>query len=103
MDHLHEPCTQTELFNPAFALIPVDDMNTIYSKTLKISSDILQDFNLKIDKTVISCCCAIFSNFVFVVVQGSARVLNIKKTRKTRGGLMANFQVDGLITRAPWL
>ena len=26
------------------------------------------------------------ANFVFEVLQGSARVLNIKKTRKTRGG-----------------
>ena len=49
---------------------------------------------------------------MFEVVQGSARVLNIKKTRKTRGGLISGggggggaynrmifFQVDGLITR----
>lgn len=28
------------------------------------------------------------ANFVFEVVQGPVRVLNIKKTRKTRGGLI---------------
>ena len=57
----------------------------------------------------LSYCSAIFPNFVFEVVQGSARVLNIKKTRKTRGGLISGgdlspdeffrFQVDGPITR----
>ena len=34
--------------------MPVDDLITIYTKTLKISSnDIWQDFNMKIDNTVI--------------------------------------------------
>ena len=47
---------------------------------------IWQYFNIKIDNTVIKYCSAIFPNFVFEVVQGSARVLNIEKTRKTRGG-----------------
>ena len=40
---------------------------------------------------------------MFEVVQGSARVLNIKKTRKRRGDLQPDeffrFQVDGSITR----
>ena len=48
---------------------------------------------------------------MFEVVQGSARVLNIKKTRKTRGGLISGglitdeyffFQVDGPITRGAY-
>ena len=34
-------------------------------------------------------------NFVFEVVQGSARVLNIKKTRKTRRGLISGGLVTG--------
>ena len=70
--------------------MPVDDVNTIYSKTLKISSnDIWQDFNIKIDNTVIKFCSTIFPNFVFEVVQSSVRVLNIKKTRKTRRELIS--------------
>ena len=61
-------------------------------------------------------CFAIFPNFVVKVVQGSARVLNIKKTRKTRGGANIGgggggasnrmtffcFQVDGPITRGAY-
>ena len=36
---------------------------------------------------------------MFEVVQGSVRVLNIKKTRKTRGGLISGGGgVGGLIT-----
>ena len=34
-------------------------------------------------------CSAIFSNFAYEVVQGSARALSIKKTRKTIGGLIS--------------
>ena len=37
-DHLYKPCTQTEL-QSCVTLMPVDDLNTIYSKTLKISSN----------------------------------------------------------------
>ena len=63
--------------------MPVDDLNTIYSKTLKISSnDSWQNFNIKIDNTS-------FFQIVFEVVQGSAKVLNIKKTRKTREQLIS--------------
>ena len=67
--------------------MPVDDLNTIYSKTLKISSnDSWQNFNIKIDNTVIKLS---FFQIVFEVVQGSAKVLNIKKTRKTREQLIS--------------
>ena len=68
----------------------VDARFTIYSKTLKISSDIWQDFNIKVNNTVIKTYSStIFPNFVFDVVQGFARVLNIKKTTKTIGGLIS--------------
>ena len=49
---------------------------------------------------------------MFEVVQGSVRVFNIKKTKKTRGGLISAgglqldeyfcFQVDGPITRGAY-
>ena len=67
--------------------MPVDYLNTIYSKTLKISSnDSWQNFNIKIDNTVIKLS---FFQIVFEVVHGSAKVLNIKKTRKTREQLIS--------------
>ena len=65
----------------------MDYLNTIYSKTLKISSnDSWQNFNIKIDNTVIKLS---FFQIVFEVAQGSAKVLNIKKTRKTREQLIS--------------